>query len=180
MKHVQVQIKFLTLCKEFLSNLKNINKPNKQNNTPLHVACSKGHFEISLSPKKYFVKVTLLSRKFCQSVTEYNSIISIISVTQWKLRNFSAMILFQKFRKTYWFTKEFCSKLIWRKKFCLAVNFSFFHTVLNLVIRTLISRNFFRKMARVHLCILVETNFLLNSIKSTFKSAIIKWARSSA
>ena len=43
---MQVQIKFLTLCKEFLPNLKNINKPNKQNNTPLHVACSKGHFKI--------------------------------------------------------------------------------------------------------------------------------------
>ena len=49
--------------------------------------------------------------------------------TVWKLWNFSATILLQKFRQTNCFTKEFCSKLIWRKKFYVAVNFSFFHAV---------------------------------------------------
>ena len=36
------------------------------------------------------------------------------------------------FAKIPWnklFAKELYSKLIWRKKFCMAVNFSFFHTV---------------------------------------------------
>ena len=36
---------------------------------------------------------------------------------------------FRKFSSNYRFTKELYNKLIWRKKICVAVNFSFFHTV---------------------------------------------------
>ena len=35
----------------------------------------------------------------------------------------------QKFREINSFTKELYCKLIWQKKFCVAVNSSFFHTV---------------------------------------------------
>ena len=51
-------------------------------------------------------------------------------VTNWKLRNFTATV----FSSNQRFTKELYCKLIWRKKFCVAVNFSFFHTELIIII----------------------------------------------
>ena len=35
---------------------------------------------------------------------------------EWKLQDFTATILLQKFRQTDYFTKEFYSKVFWRKK----------------------------------------------------------------
>ena len=49
--------------------------------------------------------------------------------TLWKLRNFTATTLAQKFRQISFFTFfVLYSKLIWRKKLCVEENFSFFHT----------------------------------------------------
>ena len=45
--------------------------------------------------------------------------------TVWKLQNFFATVLSQKFRESNFFTKEIYSTLIWRKNFCMAVKFSF-------------------------------------------------------
>ena len=48
----------------------------------------------------------------------------------WKLRNFTSTIFSEKFRENnVLITKELYSKLIWWKNICMAVNFSFFHTV---------------------------------------------------
>ena len=50
------------------------------------------------------------------------------SLTVWKLRNFTATIFSQKFRKSNFLLKN--STLNWfDEKNCMAVNFSFFHTV---------------------------------------------------
>ena len=46
-----------------------------------------------------------------------------VGITEFCCHNFVA-----KIPSNQLFTKELYSKLIWRKKFCVAVNFSFFHT----------------------------------------------------
>ena len=59
----------------------------------------------------------------------YHYITYVIWSTLWKLRNFTATVFSQKLRQIKALLKNFC-KLIWRKKFCGAVNFSFFHIIL--------------------------------------------------
>ena len=47
----------------------------------------------------------------------------------WKLWNFYCHDFIAKIPSNQLFTKELHSKLIWRKNICVAVNFSFFHSV---------------------------------------------------
>ena len=66
----------------------------------------------------------LFSRKFFIKSWYKNFVKSTVCITVWKLRNFTAVILSQKFRES-----NFFSKFLWRKTIRMVVTFSFFHIV---------------------------------------------------
>ena len=91
---------------------------------------------------KNVVKLTVLLNKLlkswfdeiffrCERIFYFSTLCeSHSSLTLWKSRNFTAMVFSQKFRQiNVLLNKELCYELIWWKKICVAVNFSFFHTV---------------------------------------------------
>ena len=85
---------------------------------PLWIFMEKLHFFRAINIFTNEVTKELISRKFL-GVIEFH-IIVLFHHTVWIFANFP---LNQRF------TKELHSKLIWRKNICVAVNFSFFHTV---------------------------------------------------
>ena len=90
----------------------------------------------------YLVKL-LLSRNFCQKCVRLNR--SDFHTTVWKLRNFTAIVFSQIFRQINVLQKNFHSKLIWRKKICVVVNFSFFHNCTKNISWNQLLSNFFIK-----------------------------------
>ena len=97
-----------------------------------------------LSLKKYFVKSptvfilsfvkTLLWRNFCQksvrvNLLNFHTVFSTHAVEITEFYCLHAMILSQKFRQTNFLRERTLHKIDLTKKFCMAVNFTFFHTV---------------------------------------------------
>ena len=66
---------------------------------------------------------------------------------------------FRKFSSNQRFTKELYSKLIWRKTNCVAVNFSFFHTVLHFA-QFLDTRTLYLQLHLITNCKLISRDFI--------------------
>ena len=76
------------------------------------------NFVANISWNQFFTKelyFKLISRKKLAVNFQFSTLCSYFN-TVWKLRNFAATILSQKFRESNVFTKELYSELIWRKK----------------------------------------------------------------
>ena len=77
----------------------------------------------------WFHVKNVLKAKFELSLQDFISRKMFSAYTVWKLRKFSLMYFWQKFRESNSSTKQVTKELIWRKHFLVRVNLSYFHTV---------------------------------------------------